>query len=114
MFKGEGYKKISKAVLISQNTVAKVMQKFKKDGIATVSQRSPGRPRKLTPRRERLLMRSVEEHQAESQTRVSVSRDTIRHTLQRNGKWGGRPLRKPLLKPELARTHAEKDEDTLE
>ncbi len=47
--KGEGYKKISKALLISQNTVAKVVQTFKKDGTATISQRRPGRPRKLTP-----------------------------------------------------------------
>ncbi len=52
--KGEGYKKISKALLISQNTVAKVVQTFKKDGTATISQRRPGRPRKLTPRQERL------------------------------------------------------------
>ncbi len=58
--KGEGYKKISKALLISQNTVAKVVQTFKKDGTATISQRRPGRPRKLTPRQERLLMRRVE------------------------------------------------------
>ncbi len=60
--KGEGYKKISKALLISQNTVAKVVQTFKKDGTATISQRRPGRPRKSTPRQERLLMRRVEEN----------------------------------------------------
>ncbi len=60
--KGEGYKKISKALLISQNTVAKVVQTFKKYGTATISQRRPGRPRKLTPRQERLLMRRVEEN----------------------------------------------------
>ncbi|CAI9573760.1 unnamed protein product [Staurois parvus] len=40
--KGEGYKKISKALLISQNTVTKVLQKFNKDGTATISQRHPG------------------------------------------------------------------------
>ncbi len=96
--KGEGYKKISKALLISQNTVAKVVQTFKKDGTATISQRRPGRPRKLTPRQERLLMRRVEENrhasslqlskEVESQTGVIISRDTIRRTLQRNGMHG--------------------------
>ncbi len=107
--KGEGYKKISKALLISQNTVAKVVQTFKKDGTATISQRCPGRPRKLTPRQERLLMRRVEENrhasslqlskEVESQTEVTISRDTIRRTLQRNGMHGCRPRKKPLLKP---------------
>ncbi len=126
--KGEGYKKISKALLISQNTVAKVVQTFKKDGTATISQRHPGRPRKLTPRQERLLMRRVEENrhasslqlskEVESQTGVTISRDTIRRTLQRNGMHGCRPRKKPLLKPrhkkarlEFARAHADKDED---
>ncbi len=88
--KGEGYKKISKALLISQNTVAKVVQTFKKDGTATISQRRPGPPQKLSPRQERLLMRKVEENQhasslqlskeVESQTGVTISRDTIRRT----------------------------------
>ncbi len=105
--KGEGYK-ISKALLISQNTVAKVVQTFKKDVTATISQRRPGRPRKLTPRQER-LMRRVEENrhssslqlskEVESQTGVTISRDTIRRTLQRNGMHGCRPRKKPLLKP---------------
>ncbi len=107
--KGEGYKKISKALLISQNSVAKVVQTFKKDGTATISQRRPGRPRKLTPRQERLLMRRVEENRhasslqlsikVESQTGVTICRDTIRRTLQRNGMHGCRPRKKPLLKP---------------
>ncbi len=107
--KGEGYKKISKALLISQNTVAKVVQTFKKDGTATISQRHPGRPRKLTPRQERLLMRRVEENrqasslqlskEVESQTGVTISRDTIWRTLQRNGMHGCSPRKKPLLKP---------------
>ncbi len=127
--KGEGYKKISKALVISQNTVAKVVQTFKKDGTAaTISQRHPGRSRKLTPRQERLLMRRVEENrhasslqlskEVESQTGVTISRDTIRRTLQRNGMHGCRPQKKPLLKPrhkkarlEFARAHADKDED---
>ncbi len=91
--KGEGDKKISKALLISQNTVAKVVQTFKKDGTATISQRRPGRPWKLTPRQER-LMRRVEENrhasslqlskEVESQTGVTISHDTIRRTLQRS------------------------------
>ncbi len=126
--KGEGYKKISKALLISQNTVAIVVQTFKKDVTATISQRRPGRPRKLTPRQERLLMRRVEENRhasslqlskvVESQTGVTISHDTIRRTLQRNGMHGCRPRKKPLLKPrhkkarlEFARAHADKDED---
>ena len=126
--KDEGYKKISKALLISQNTVAKVIQKFNKDGTATISQRRPGRPRKLSPKQERLLMRSLNENrhtsslqlakEVERQSGVTVSRDTIRRTLHRNGMHGCRPRRKPLLKPmhkkarlDFARAHAEKDED---
>ncbi|CAI9546124.1 unnamed protein product [Staurois parvus] len=46
--KGEGYRKISKALLISHNTVAKLIQKLNKAGTATISQRRPGSPRKLT------------------------------------------------------------------
>ncbi len=126
--KGEGYKKISKALLISHNTLAKVVQTFKKDGTATISQRHPGRPWKLTPRKEHLLMRRVEENrhasslqlskEVESQTGVTISHVTIRRTLQRNGMHGCRPRKKPLLKPRhkkspprVCQGHADKDED---
>ncbi len=73
-------------------------------------------------------MRRVEENrhasslqlskEVESQTGVTISRDTIRRTLQRNGMHGCRPRKKPLLKPrhkkarlEFARAHDDKDED---
>uniref|UniRef100_A0A669BAZ2 Transposase Tc1-like domain-containing protein n=1 Tax=Oreochromis niloticus TaxID=8128 RepID=A0A669BAZ2_ORENI len=108
------YKKISKALRISQNTVAKVIQNCRKDGSATILQRHPCRPRKLTSQQERLLMGRVEENHhgsslqlakaIESQTGVTVSRDTIRRTLHRNGMHGY-----PRL--EFVRAHAEKDED---
>ncbi len=62
---------------------SKVVQTFKKDGTATISQRRPGRPQKLTPRQEHLLMRRVEENrhasslqlskEVESQTGVTIS-----------------------------------------
>ncbi len=71
-------------------------------------------------------MRRVEENRhasslqlsKEVETGVTISRDTIRCTLQRNGMHGCRPRKKPLLKPkhkkarlEFARAHADKDED---
>ncbi len=112
--KCEGYKKISKALLISQNTVAKVVQTFKKDGTATISQRRPGRPWKWTPRQERLLMRWVEENrhasslqlskEVESQTGVTISRDTIRRTLQRNGMHGCRPRKEASPKAQAQKS----------
>uniref|UniRef100_A0A665VY73 Transposase Tc1-like domain-containing protein n=1 Tax=Echeneis naucrates TaxID=173247 RepID=A0A665VY73_ECHNA len=80
-------------------------QKYKKYGTAPISQR----PCKLTPRQECLLMRRVEENlhpsslqlskEIESQTGVTISLDTIRCTLQRNGMHRCRPGKKPLLKP---------------
>uniref|UniRef100_A0A8C6LTC4 Transposase Tc1-like domain-containing protein n=1 Tax=Nothobranchius furzeri TaxID=105023 RepID=A0A8C6LTC4_NOTFU len=92
-----------------QNTVAKVVQKFKKDGSATILQKHPGHQLELTSQQEHLLMRRLKKitmkghcrvaKAVESQTGVAVSRDIIRRTLQRNGMQGYRPRRQPLLKP---------------
>ncbi len=48
-----------------------MVQTFKKDGTATISQRRPGRPQKLTPHQERLLMRRVEENRHASSLQLS-------------------------------------------
>ena len=106
--KGHSYQKISNALEISRNTVAKVIQRFKKNGEVLNMKRS-GRPRKLTPRDERHLGRSLEKNRKastvelakalESQVGVTVSTDTIRRTVHRMGLYGYRPRRKPLLQP---------------
>uniref|UniRef100_A0A3P9KL92 Transposase Tc1-like domain-containing protein n=1 Tax=Oryzias latipes TaxID=8090 RepID=A0A3P9KL92_ORYLA len=107
---------ISKALHISQNTIAKLIQKFETDGSATTLQRRPGRPRKLTSGQECLLMKRVEKNRhanslqlaktVESQTGMTVSRDTIRRKLQRKGMHGYHPRRKPLLKHLHKRTYS--------
>uniref|UniRef100_A0A3Q2WGA4 Transposase Tc1-like domain-containing protein n=1 Tax=Haplochromis burtoni TaxID=8153 RepID=A0A3Q2WGA4_HAPBU len=102
--------------IISLHKKVKVIQKFRKDGSATILQRRPGRPQKLISQQERLLMKRIEENPhgsslqlakaVESQTGVTISRDTIRRTLK--------PLLKSIHKKahlEFARAHAEKDED---
>lgn len=48
--KGHGYKKISKALLVSLNTVVKVVQRFIMDEIVGSLQRCPGHSWRLTPR----------------------------------------------------------------
>ncbi len=108
--KGEGYKKISKALLISQNTVAKMVQTFKKRWNCNHLTETSRSSTEVNTSSERLLMRKVEENrhasslkklskEVESQTGVTISRDTIRRTLQRNSMHGSGPRKKPLLKP---------------
>lgn len=71
--------------------------------------RGPGCPQELTPCRDRSVMREVEGNGRASsaqlgkslwsQTGVSVSCDTIGHTLHRGSMHGYHPQREPTLKP---------------
>ncbi len=111
----------------SQNTVAKVVQTFKKDGTATISQRRPGRPRKLTPRQERLLMRRVEENRHASLLQLSKGRKpnwgdyfpwhNTAYTAEEWHAWvpstkeASPKAQAQKTHLEFARAHADKDED---
>lgn len=106
--KGHSYTRISKSLLVSRNTVAKVVQRSRqRHDVANV--RRPGRPCKLTLRDERRLLRIAEANRkastlelveiVKSQFGKSVSCDTIRRLLHRASLRGRRPRRKPLLKP---------------
>uniref|UniRef100_A0A3P9L4D9 L1 transposable element RRM domain-containing protein n=1 Tax=Oryzias latipes TaxID=8090 RepID=A0A3P9L4D9_ORYLA len=64
--KCESYKKIGKAFHIIQNTLAKVIQKFRKAGNEIILQRCPAHPRKLTFKQEPSLNASLESSAAAS------------------------------------------------
>jgi transposase len=88
--KGHSYQKISNALEISRNTVAKVIQRYKKNG-EVLNMKQLGRPRKLTPKDERHLGLTLENNRKastvelakalESQTGVNVSTDTVRRSV---------------------------------
>lgn len=105
--KGKGYKKIAETLHISKNTVAKVIQNYKRRGHASAVSRRPGRPGKMTPRAARSLIRKVKNHPEVSAAAlaqsladgglVTVSAQTVRRTLHKHNMHGRRPRRKPLL-----------------
>ena len=106
--KGLGYKKISNILSISRNTVAKVIQKYENDGETLTSAERSGRPRKLSLRCERRIMRKVKENPKltapellkaiEDESGITVSSSTVRHIIHSNGLHGPRPRKKPFLK----------------
>ena len=68
--KGSSYQKISDALLISRNTVAKVVQRSNKTGHVINIKRS-GRPMKLTARDERHLKRTLEANRKTSASELA-------------------------------------------
>mgnify|MGYP000512504603 CR=1 FL=1 len=105
---GQGYKKIAAVLQLSKNTVAKIVQNYQKYGSGTKVCKRSGRPRKISKRSERHIVKLVMEDRKRSaskvaeelseSTGVTVSRQTIARTLNRAGFHGRRPRRKPLLK----------------
>ena len=104
---GMGYKRISKTLKLSSNTVAKTIQRFKMTG-STQNRPRHGRPKKLSARDRRRIQRLALENRRRSAASIaaevkgvggqSVSAQTIRNTLHQIGLYGCRPRRKPLLK----------------
>uniref|UniRef100_A0A8C2KBE1 Transposase Tc1-like domain-containing protein n=1 Tax=Cyprinus carpio TaxID=7962 RepID=A0A8C2KBE1_CYPCA len=95
---GKGYKAISKASGLQQNTVRAIIHKWQNHGTVENLPRS-GRPTKITPKAQRRLIQEVtknptttsKELQASlASVKVSVHDSTIRKRLGKNG------LRKPL------------------
>ena len=90
--KGEGYKQNAKKLYLSKNSVAKVVQRFKKTGQAAAISQRPGRPRKISQRAARFLVRKVQKNPRTSATELAetisedtgvvVSAQTVRRTLQ--------------------------------
>lgn len=105
--KGNGYKKISRLMNISRNTVGSIIRKFKATG-TVATQHGRGRKKKVSPAAARFLRRQVDrnprmtakglkEDLAVAGTDVSV--DTVRRTLRAEGLRTRTPRRTPLLKP---------------
>ena len=102
---GKGYKSISKQLELPVSSVRAVVQKYKKYGITTSLPRS-GRPRKITARAERNMLREVSTNprltssdiqKSLSASEIHVHTSTIRKRLSSNGVHGRIARRKPLL-----------------
>ena len=96
--KGKGYEKVAETPHISKNTMAKVIQNCKRRGHASAAARRPGRPRKMTPRAARSLVRQVQINPGLSAAElaqslgdsggVNVSAQTVRRTLHEHNLHG--------------------------
>ena len=104
---GQGYKKIANTLRLSCNTVAKIIQRFKRAG-STQNRPRVGRPKKLSARAEHRIQMLSLKYWRRSAVSIAakieelggqpVSAQTIRRTLHQIGVHGCHPRRKPLLK----------------
>ena len=105
---GQGYRKIATTLTLSNNTVAKVIQRYLQNH--TVANRTrQGRPKKMSARTSRQARQLALQDRRRSATSIAeeisitsgmaVSAQTIRRTLHQASIYGCRPRWKPLLKP---------------
>ena len=103
----QGYKKIANTLKLSCSTVAKIIQRFKRERF-TQNRPRVGRPKKLSARAERHIQMLSLKDWRRSAVSIAVeieevggqlvSAQTIRCTLHQIGVHGCYPRRKPLLK----------------
>ena len=92
--KGEKYKKIGELLNMKSNTVGDIVRRFRNEGrVASIKQK--GRPKKLTTREERGILRKVKTKPRLSAPKLvaelftehekTVSAQTIRRTIKNKG-----------------------------
>ena len=103
---GHGYERIAAMVDLSKNTVATIVQKFKRSG-TVARQKGQGRKRKTTARIDRFIRRKVEENRRLSATKlatelqnyhdVTVHPQTVRNRIKEMGFAGHVAVKKPWM-----------------
>lgn len=103
---GLGYIKIASKTKISINTVAKVIQRWKKSGTVATKPK-PGAPRKTTDRIDQRILNNIKRDRGASATKiaadvaqqfsVSVTPQTIRNRLRENGFKAKAARKKPFI-----------------
>ena len=102
---GEGYKKLAQRFKLSVSTVRNIVRKWKTTGTVVVKARS-GRPRKISDRQRRRMVRTVKLNPQTSSKDlqhdlaadgVTVHRSTIQRTLHKEMLYGRVMQQKPFL-----------------
>lgn len=104
---GKSYTEISSILHVSRNTVAKIVQRFKREDRIHARSKNAGRPRILTQSEERLILRKIKLNPRSSAPKLTrevrkdfkkdVNPETIRRVLRRDGLHGRIARKKPFI-----------------
>ena len=122
---GNSYGRISSELNVPKSTVQSIIKKYK-DSNSTANLPRSGRPRKITTRMARKIVRKVQNDPKITRKKIqdqlanegdSVSLSTVSNTLHNASLFGRRPRRTPLLKKnhrearlKYAKEHVDKDD----